>query len=358
MSRFLHKLFTEIVPYQPGERPAEGNYIKLNTNESPYPPAPGVIQAIHDRAGTLNLYNDPNCADFTAAAARYHALKPEEIFAGNGADEVLQYALLAFFGPGSQAVHSDITYPYYKGYFKSFGVNARALPLRDDFSVDAGKFASAPENAVLVNPNAPTGLSLPLREVEGIVAADSGRIVLVDEAYIDYGGESCLPLIRKYDNLIVVRTFSKSRNLAGGRIGYAAGCPALIADMNAIKAVLNPYNLDTLAQAGGVASFEDEMYFQDCLQKVISAREAFMTRVRAMGFRVLESKANFVFISHESIHAGDLYRELKSRRVLTRYYSQPRIDNWLRVSIGTPEDMEAVAGILSEILETYSRKMK
>jgi len=350
MSRFFNSIYKDIVPYTPGERPSDKKYIKLNTNESPYAPAPGVITAMQAEAAGLNLYNDPGCNDFLKAAADYHGLTPDYIFAGNGADEVLQYALLAFFGQGTKGVCSDITYPYYKGYFQSFGLEHRLLPLNDDFSINVEDFASADENVILVNPNAPTGLCLPINEVEKIVAANKDRIVLVDEAYVDYGGESCLPLVKKYDNLLVVRTFSKSRNLAGGRIGYAVGDPTLIGDMNTLKAVINPYNLNTMAQAGGIASFEDEAYFRTCVDKVIAAREMFTEGLRELGFRVLDSKANFVFACHEKKQGGDLYRQLKEEGVLVRYYNAPRIDNWIRVSIGTMDDMKAVLDILKKIL--------
>lgn len=350
MSRFFNSIYKDIVPYTPGERPSDKKYIKLNTNESPYAPAPGVITAMQAEAAGLNLYNDPGCNDFLKAAADYHGLTPDYIFAGNGADEVLQYALLAFFGQGTKGVCSDITYPYYKGYFQSFGLEHSLLPLNDDFSINVEDFASADENVILVNPNAPTGLCLPINEVEKIVAANKDRIVLVDEAYVDYGGESCLPLVKKYDNLLVVRTFSKSRNLAGGRIGYAVGDPTLIGDMNTLKAVINPYNLNTMAQAGGIASFADEAYFRTCVDKVIAAREMFTEGLRELGFRVLDSKANFVFACHEKKQGGDLYRQLKAEGVLVRYYNAPRIDNWIRVSIGTMDDMKAVLDILKKIL--------
>lgn len=350
-SRFLNSLYSNMCPYIPGEQPKDRQYIRLNTNESPYPPPPAALTAMAEAAERpLNRYNDPDCTAITAALAAYHQVSPEMVFVGNGADEVLQYALLAFVGPGTPACCPDITYAYYEGYFQSFALPHRIIPLRDDFSLDVEAFAQAREQVVLPNPNAPTGLCVPPEQIERILAADPERLLLLDEAYVDYGGQTCLPLLERYSNLLIVRTFSKSRNLAGGRLGYAVAPPELIRDMNALKAVLNPFNLSTMAQQLGLAVLAEEDYFRRCLDQIITAREQFSRELTDLGFTVLPSCGNFVFVFHPRLPGAELYRRLKQDGVLTRYYAKPRIDAWLRISIGTAEEMSLTAELIRRLV--------
>ncbi|MBD2868302.1 histidinol-phosphate transaminase [Paenibacillus arenilitoris] len=351
MSKFWSPLTASLVPYVPGEQPKDKTYIKLNTNENPYPPSPKAIEAIRNAAGAdLRLYPDPTCDELIRKAAAYYGLRPEQVFAGNGSDEILAFAFAAFFDPANKVQFPDITYSFYKVYAKLYGLQAELIPLDERFRIPIDRFRGT-GGVVIPNPNAPTAELVPLAQIRELLENNKEQAVIIDEAYIDFGGESAVPLISEYPNLLVVQTLSKSRSLAGLRVGFAFGSEELIDGLNRIKNSFNSYTLDRLALAGAVASFEDEAYFKETTAKVIATRERVSEQVAALGFKLTESKANFVFISHPSIAAERIFRELRGKGVLVRYFNQPRIDGYLRVSIGTDEEMDAFIRALREIVE-------
>ncbi len=354
MKEFWSSRIRGIVPYTPGEQPRGRTFIKLNTNENPYGPSPAVVAAIGRETGdSLRLYPDPEATELRQAAARFYDLTPEEIFVGNGSDEVLAFAFQAFFEPGKTIAFPDITYSFYPVYADLFGILYDRIPLKEDFTLPVERYCGGEYAGVVVcNPNAPTGIQLPLAEIERIIRANPKVVVLVDEAYIDFGGESALGFIRQYPNVLVVQTMSKSRSLAGMRVGLAFGDPNLIAGLNAVKNSFNSYTLDRLAIAAGTAALEDRAYFQETRSRVIATRERTADSLREMGFLVHPSCSNFLFASHPRVPAQWLQQALRERGILVRYFNQPRIDNYLRISIGTEADMETfcreVAALLQE----------
>ncbi len=340
MKEFWSGRIRDLTPYTPGEQPRERKFIKLNTNENPYPPSPRVIEAICAGADdTLRLYPDPEARALREAAADYYGLTPEEVFVGNGSDEVLAFAFQAFFDPGDTIVFPDITYSFYPVYCNMFGIRYRQAPLNGDFTVPVEALAGG-KGVVLANPNAPTGIALPEADIRRILEANPDVAVIVDEAYVDFGGWSVVPLIREYPNLLVVQTLSKSRSLAGMRVGLAFGTPNLIAGVNCVKNSINSYTLDRLALAAAKAAIEDRAYFQSCCEKVMATRAWVTERLEKAGFRVLPSSTNFIFVSCPRVPAKTLMEGLRAAGVLVRYFAQPRIDDFLRVSIGTDEEME------------------
>lgn len=349
-SRFLISSLTHMVPYQPGEQPKDRPYIKLNTNESPYPPSPAALEAVRAEAAGLRLYNDPSCAELSRTLADYHALDPAQIFVANGADEALMYAFCCFMSPQTLVSIPDISYEYYRCYLKTCGIPYRDLPVEGDLAICAEDYFDAPGPIVLTNPNAPSGLTMALPQIERVLQRNPDQLVILDEAYVDYGAQTALPLLQRYDNLLIVRTFSKSRNLAGMRIGYAMGSASLIGDMTRLKNVLNPYILDSIAQKSGVAAVEDEAYFRDCTNKVIATRQQFARNLHELGFAVTDSRANFVFAKHAQLPGRELLGQLRKRGVLVRHYANERICDYVRISIGVPEDMATVTELLREIL--------
>ena len=351
MSRFFSTKYSSLTPYTPGEQPTGRAYIKLNTNESPYPPAPLVTKMAAEAAENLQLYPDPTCADLVARAAEQLGLAKEELLFTNGSDEILHFAFMAFCDAEHPAVFPDITYGFYRVFAELNGVPFRELPLKEDFTVDTAAFSPANGTVFLANPNAPTGIPLSRAEVEGIIAANPDNVVVVDEAYVDFGGESVLPLIKKYDNLLVCRTFSKSRSLAGARLGFGAACPALIRDLNAIKYSTNPYNINRMTMAAGIGSLSDEWYFKKTLQMVTAERERAAEGLVKLGFTCLPSKANFLFIRHPSLDGKQLYLALKEKGVLVRHFDTPRLRDYNRVSIGSREQMNGFFAALTAILE-------
>ncbi len=341
-TKYLSDLAARLTPYVPGEQPKDRSYIKLNTNESPFSPAPGVLAAVQGEVGRLQLYPDPTSAALREALARLHGLRAEQVFVGNGSDEVLAFAFQAFFA-GGPLRSVDITYSFYPVYARLYGVQYETAPLREDFSI-------APESlcgdfpVVLANPNAPTSRAMPLCGIRRIAEScrAHGRVLLVDEAYIAFGGEEAVPLIAEFDNLLVVRTFSKAYALAGMRVGYALGHPALIDGLNRVKDSFNSYPLDRLAQAAAVAAAEDVPYFERCVAAVCATRARFAAGLEEMGFIVLPSAANFVFARHPA-HSGEaLQAGLRGRGILVRRFGAPRIADWLRITIGGDGEMEQV----------------
>lgn len=353
MSKYWSETVKSLVPYVPGEQPKDRKYIKLNTNENPYPPSPKAIAAIQAAADAdLRLYPDPNCGALTTTIAEYYGLNADHIFVGNGSDEILAFSFMTFFDREKPILFPDITYSFYKVYANLFGIPVTLVPLDDEFNVPLERLKGGSGGGIILpNPNAPTAKYIPLESIREVVAGNPDQVVIIDEAYIDFGGESAIPLIHEFPNLLVVQTLSKSRSLAGLRVGYAVGNAQLIEGLNRVKNSFNSYTLDRLALAGAVAAFQDEEYFTETTRKVMKTREAAVAKLQAMGFRVLESKANFILISHHAKPAKTLFQELRKEGVLVRYFEQPRIDQYLRVTIGTDEEMEVCLQVLQRLVE-------
>ena len=352
MSKFLSPTLAAVTPYTPGEQPQDQQYIKLNTNESPYLPSPAVIAAVSEHeVEKLRLYSDPACADLLKAAAAHFGLQPEQIMPGNGSDENLFFALRAFCDADHPLAYADITYGCYGVWCGLMHIPSHIIPLKEDFTLDPKDYYGLNQTIVLANPNAPTGLCLSREAIEGILRSNPDSVVIVDEAYVDFGGESCVPLIDQYENLLVVQTFSKSRQLAGARLGLAMGNAALIADLNRVKFSLNPYNINRLTLKAGQAALEDTAYFEKTRAAIMDTRAWTMQQLTDRGFTVLDSRANFVFASTNRISGGKLYKELKKNGILVRHFDAPRIENWLRITIGTPEQMQALMDAVDKILE-------
>ena len=352
MSRFLSPRLDTVTPYTPGEQPQDQQYIKLNTNESPYPPSQAVLEAVsRAEVEKLRLYSDPACAELLNAAAKHFGLQPDQIMPGNGSDENLFFALRAFCDEEHPLAYADITYGCYGVWCGLMHIPSRIIPLREDFTLDPADYYGLNTTIVLANPNAPTGLALPRSAIEGILQANPDHVVIVDEAYVDFGGESCVPLIDRYENLLVVQTFSKSRQLAGARLGLTMGNAKLIADLNRVKFSLNPYNINRLTLKAGQAALEDTAYFEKTRAAIMDTRAWTMQQLTDRGFTVLDSRANFVFASTGRINGGALYKKLKENGILVRHFDAPRIENWLRITIGTPEQMQALMDAVDKILE-------
>lgn len=356
MSKFLCKRYDNLEPYVPGEQPKDKKYIKLNANETSILPSPKVLEVLKSkRMNRLGFYADPDAIEFREAIAKRYDVKVNEVFAGNGSDEVLGMIFLAFFDEKSKIAFPDITYGFYKTFSKSFAIDGKEIPLKEDFTVDVDAFIESGRHIILANPNAPTGFVLPVSEIERMVKSDKNRLVVIDEAYIDYDkeNESCIPLIKKYDNLIVVHTMSKSKNLAGAHIGYCIADEKLIEDLNGIKFAFNPFSLNDITIAIGTAAINDREYYNNCVKEIIENREYFKKELRALGFKVLDSKTNFVFVTHDDIPADFYNKKLREEGILARYYNSPRIDNYLRITIGTREEMEAVVEATKRIVLKY-----
>ena len=352
MSRYLTPTLAGLSPYTPGEQPQDQQYIKLNTNESPYSPSPAVVAAVNAaEVEKLRLYSDPACAQLLAAAAEYHGLSPDEIMPGNGSDENLFFALRAFCDEQHPLAYADVTYGCYSVWCNLMHIPSHILPLEADFSIDPTKYYGLNETIVIANPNAPTGLALPRSAIEGILKANPNNVVIVDEAYVDFGGESCVPLIHQYDNLLVVQTFSKSRQLAGARLGLAMGNAALIADLNRVKFSLNPYNINRLTLKAGEAALKDTAYFDATRQKIMDTRAWTAKELANRGFSLTDSRSNFLFARTDRMEGGAFYRALKEMGILVRHFDSPRIADYLRITIGTQAQMEALIKALDEILE-------
>jgi histidinol-phosphate aminotransferase len=351
MQKYWGVLARGLKPYVPGEQPKDGKYIKLNTNENPYGPSPLVLDAIRKAVdGSLRLYPDPCCSELIDAAAKRYGVENEQVFAGNGSDEVLAFAFMAFFDPGKTIIFPNITYSFYPVYASLFRLEYATAPLNDDFGIQTGQLMKSLGGVVLANPNAPTGKALPLAEIRKVLDGNPDTVVIIDEAYIDFGGESAIGLIDEYPNLLVVRTLSKSHSLAGMRIGLAFGDRGLIRALENVKSSFNSYTLDRLAIAAGTAALKDDGYYRETIAKVVATRERFTRELRSRGFIVTDSLANFVFTSHPGIYAGEIFNGLRNRGILVRYFKLPQIDNYLRISIGTDEDMDAVISALDSII--------
>lgn len=350
MKSFMVKKYASLVEYVPGEQPRDMEYVKLNTNESPFPPSPKVIEAISaDEVGKLKLYSDPEGKDTRDAIAAHFGFKRENILLGNGSDEILAFAFLAFCSE-ERCVFPDISYGFYKVYAELVGAKYEMIPLREDYTIDPDDYKNAGGTVIIANPNAPTGVALTKDQIETIVAANKDHVVLIDEAYVDFGAESAVGLVKKYDNLIVAQTFSKSRSLAGARLGFAIASPSLIADMNRIKYSFNPYNINRLTLLAGKAAIDDDAYFGSCAAKIIENRKYLTDELKKRGFYVLPSGANFVFAKTEKIGGEQLYKKLKERGVLVRWFDKERIENFVRITVGTKEQIDILLGKIDEIL--------
>ena len=342
----------KVVPYVPGEQPKVQNLIKLNTNENPYPPAPAVQEVLaQSQAEQMRLYPDPTAHQLNAAIARAYGVEESQVFTGVGSDDVLAMIFQTFFNSDLPILFPDITYAFYPVWCDLFRIPYEVQPLNDKLEIVPEDYNKPNGGIVFPNPNAPTGIALPAATVEEIIRHNPESLVVVDEAYVDFGGESCVPLIDNYENLLVVQTFSKSRQLAGARLGLAMGNAKLIADLNRVKFSLNPYNINRLTLKAGKAALEDTDYFDKTRAAIVETRGWTKQQLEARGFAVLDSRSNFLFASTDKKSGGELYLKLKEKGVLVRHFDAPRISNWLRITIGTPDDMTALLRALDEILE-------
>lgn len=349
MSQFLGERYRNLVAYVPGEQPRDMDYIKLNTNESPFPPAPAVVDAINRKqVELLRLYSDPTCLALRQKLAGLHGLEAENVFVSNGSDDALNFIFMAYGQRG--AIFPDITYGFYKVYADLHQVEYTEIPLAQDFSVDVSQYKGWGQLVVIANPNAPTGICLGLSEIENILVNNPRSVVAIDEAYVDFGGESCYSLIKEYENLLVVRTYSKSRNLAGGRLGYVLGNKDLIQDLEKLKYSTNPYCINRLTMILGETTVDEEQYYRECCQEVIKVRETTRESLERMGFQVLPSKANFLFARHAELSGEDLYLKLKAGGILVRHFDAKRIRDFLRITIGTEQQMEQFICTLEKII--------
>lgn len=352
MSRFFSDELNTLSPYTPGEQPQDKKYLKLNTNESPFKPSSEVIKALNtSQVELLRLYPDPECTLLRKTAAKRFSLSEENVTAGNGSDENLAFAIRAFCSKDKPLVFPDITYGFYSVWAKLFGIPAKQILLTDDFKINIEEYFNLNCTIVIANPNAPTGISLSVDDIEKIVVNNPDGVVIIDEAYVDFGAESCVPLINKYDNLLVVQTFSKSRSLAGARLGLAFGSKELISDINRVRYSFNPYNINRLTLLAGQAALDDEEYFSYCTQEICKAREWTAEELKKLGFSLTQSKTNFLFAKHGEKHSRDIYRLLREKGVLVRRWDAPRIENYLRITVGTTEDMKKFIEILKSCLE-------
>lgn len=353
MSRFLNTKYLKLEAYTPGEQPTDMKYIKLNTNESPFPPSPGVIKAVNDeQIGALNLYPDPTCSKLKDKFARLYGVESENIFVSNGSDDILNFSFMAFCQDSRTKVRfPEISYGFYSVYAKLHGVEYTAIPLREDFSIDPDDYMTNDSTVVIANPNAPTGLALSLEAVEGIVRANPDHLVLIDEAYVDFGAQSAVDLTKRYDNLLVVGTFSKSRSMAGARLGYAVANKAIIEDLEKIKFSTNPYNINRLTLVAGEAALSENDYYMDNCQRIIENREYTKQALGELGFVTTDSKANFIFAKSDRISGEELYLRLKSKGILVRHFSKESIKEYNRITIGTREQMERFVEVVKDILK-------
>lgn len=351
MSKFFSEKYKNLVPYIPGEQPRDKRYVKLNTNESPFPPSSLLQQINTTDLADLRLYPDPENTALAKAYADYLQVREENIFVGNGSDEVLGFVFSAFFDQINKVAFPDITYGFYPVYCDLFGIDYSLIPLNQDFALNKEAFCNIKCGVVIANPNAPTGIALTLSEIEEIVKSKLDRLVILDEAYIDFGGESAVKLINKYRNLIVCQTFSKSRSLAGARLGFAIADKELIKDIKAIKYSFNSYNVNRLTEKMGILSINDQQYFSKNCSTIIENRAYLTNMLIGMGFDVLDSKANFVMAKNDLIGGKELYLQLKSRGILVRHFGKDRIKDYIRITIGAKAEIDLLLSAIKNILE-------
>ncbi len=355
MSRFFSEKYKTLEAYTPGEQPRDMQYIKLNTNESPFSPSAGVLEAVTAEVTKLQLYSDPESTAATEAVAKLLGVDFPEVLLTNGSDEILNFAFMAFCDEEHPIVFPDITYGFYPVFAELGHIPYEKIPLADDFSVRAEDYIGIHKNIVIANPNAPTGLVLSLEKIEKIVASNPDNIVIIDEAYVDFGAESAVSLIHKYDNLLVTQTFSKSRSMAGARLGFGVGCKALIDDLKTIKYSTNPYNVNRMTAAAGLAAVKENDYYMENVKEIMAVREMTKKALTDLGFTVTDSKANFLFAKSDKIGGEELYLALKQKGVLVRHFKTEKIKDYNRITIGTREQMEA---FLTRVREILSEKEK
>lgn len=347
----MSKKYASLVPYTPGEQPKERKYLKLNTNESPFPPSEKAITYALEAAKSLQLYSDPECTPLHRAFAELCGVGNDMVLATNGSDEILNFAFMAFCDKNTPAVFADITYGFYKVFADINNLPARIIPLKDDFTIDVTDYFNAKGTIFIANPNAPTGIALTRNEIEQILINNPDNVVVIDEAYVDFGGESCVPLVEKYDNLLVTQTFSKSRSMAGARLGFGIGCPSLISDLKTVKYSTNPYNINSMTMSAGVGQLMDDDYTRKNCLTIAENREFLTSELKKLGFTVLPSKTNFVFAKSDKVGGGELYGALRERGILVRHFTSEKISAFNRITVGTREQMETLLAAIKEILE-------
>jgi histidinol-phosphate transaminase len=351
MSRFIRELYKDFKSYTPGEQPKDRKYLKLNTNESPFPPAPAVYQAMRDaNMEDMRLYPDPTGRKLKVKMAELYEVQPENVFLSNGSDDILNFAFMAWNDTNDSIVIPDVTYSFYEVVARLHEINYEIKPLRDDLTLDLEGYIGIDKNIVLPNPNAPTGIALSRTQIEELVRSNPDNVVIIDEAYAGFGAESAIPLTRKYDNLLVVQTFSKSRSFAGGRLGFAVGDAALIEDLTKMQYSTNPYAVNAMSLILAEAAVDAEDYYQENLQRIIEARDYAADKLNALGFEVLPSQANFLYMKLDGFGGRELYEKLKARGVLVRHFAKPRIDDYIRVTIGTKEQMDELIEVIKVVL--------
>ncbi len=351
MSKFLSRRFSSLVPYTPGEQPRDMEYVKLNTNESPFAPSPKVIEAVNsEEVKKLNLYPDPTGKALIQKLAETYGVGEKNVFISNGSDDILNFSFMAFCDKEKGAFFPEISYGFYEVYAELYGIDYKKIPLNEDFSIAPADYYNAGSTVVIANPNAPTGLTLTVAQIEEILKANKNDVVIIDEAYVDFGAESCVPLTKKYNNLIVVMTYSKSRSLAGGRLGFAIAHEDLIRDLNTIKYSTNPYNINCLTMVAGIASLEDADYYKCCNKNTAEVREYTKAELQKRGFTLTASKANFLFAKSGKIGGEEYYLALKSKGVLVRHFKNEKIKDYVRITIGTKEQMDILLLKTDEIL--------
>lgn len=351
MSRFMSDRLSSLTPYTPGEQPQDFNYVKLNTNESPFDPSPEVIKAVNtSEVECLRLYSDPECKKTVNAIADYYGVESKNVVLGNGSDEILAFIFEAFCDKNIPVAYPDISYGFYEVFASRYGIESQVIPLKGDYSLCADDYCGLNKTVVIANPNAPTGMAISLDDIEKIASSNPNNVVVIDEAYVDFGGESAVELTKKYGNLIVVQTFSKSRQLAGARLGFAIANEELIADLNTVRFASNPYNINRLTLLAGEAAIKDKAYFESTRAQIIENRAYTVSELEKRGFTVLDSKTNFVFAAHNEKSGEELYKGLKANGVLVRFFNKPRLDRYLRITIGTREQMDALLAALDKIL--------
>ena len=350
MSVFLSEKFSSLTPYTPGEQPKERKYIKLNTNESPYPPSKKATERAAEAAKGLELYSDPECTALACKIADTYGVKRDQVICTNGSDEVLNFAFMAFCDESHPAVFPNITYGFYSVFAELNRVPYEEIPLSKDFTVNVDDYVCIGKTVFIANPNAPTGIALSRSEIERIVASNPDNVVVIDEAYVDFGAESCVSLVDKYKNLLVTHTFSKSRSMAGARLGFGIGNAELIADLNAIRYSTNPYNVNSMTMAAGIGVLEDEEYTRHNCRAIMENREYIRKELVRLGFEVTDSSANFLFAAHPDVDGAELYSKLRERGILVRHFSKKEIARYNRITVGSREQMEALVSALCDIL--------
>ena len=348
MGKFLDSKYSSLVPYTPGEQPKDMKYVKLNTNESPFELSPKAQEMASAAAKNLQLYSDPECRDLVKTAAEYFGVETDEILFTNGSDEILNFAFMAFCEKG--AVFPNVTYGFYSVFADLNGVKYQEIPLKDNFSVDINDYIGVNKTVFLANTNAPTGMALSVADIEKIIKSNPENVVIIDEAYVDFGAQSVIPLIKKYDNLLVTQTFSKSRSLAGGRLGFGIGSKALIRDLNTIKYSTNPYNVNSMTAAAGIGSLLDDEYIKNNCEKIKQNRDYLVNELKKLDFTMTDSLANFIFAKHQSVSGKEIYLKLKEKGVLVRHFDKEILTDYNRITIGSREQLDYLIEKLKEIL--------